>query len=243
MLSKLLDRWFRVKWDSTPQVIVLKKARALYFPIPKVACSSWKKVCAATLGLTIPPGKGIHHVRFPTVSLDQVHRFRRYFKFCFVRNPWDRLVSCYSEKIKQDPNYNLHGFERGIPRAFARFKVFHATMSFDSFVEAVVQIPDDDANLHFKSQAAFVTDREGRLLVDFVGKLEHAERDFAYVIDRLHLGTRSVPHLNKSVHRDYRTFYTDRTIEMVRRRYQKDIELFGYDFDGSEKTGVLAASR
>ena len=35
----------------------------------------------------------------------------------------------------------------------------------------------------------------------------------------------------------YRTVYTERTAELIGRRYARDIELFGYRFDGAESDG------
>ena len=95
----------RQESSRQPPVIVLHALRAMYFPIQKVANSSWKLLCADILGLGAPPGRGPHAIEFPTVPLDEVRRYADYFRFCFVRNPWDRVVSCYVEKIKQDPDY------------------------------------------------------------------------------------------------------------------------------------------
>ncbi len=213
-----------------PAVIVLHELRAMYFPIQKVANSSWKLLCAEILGLGAPRGRGPHAIEFPTLPLEDVRRYEDYFRFCFVRNPWDRVVSCYVEKIKQDPEYTTPFFRNGVFVGFLDYGVFRAGMSFERFAEAVAGIPDREADRHFRSQATFVTDDAGQLLVNFVGKLEQSETDFPHVLRRLGRDTSAVPHLNQSSHGDYRSFYTPRTLELIRRRYEKDIELFGYDF-------------
>ena len=50
----------------------------------------------------------LHHLKKQNVSLDVEHAsfirytpslYHDYFKFAFVRNPWDRVVSCWAEKI------------------------------------------------------------------------------------------------------------------------------------------------
>ena len=41
-----------------------------------------------------------------------------------------------------------------------------------------------------------------------------------------------LPHLNQSVHRDYRSYYNERTRALVAENFQPDIERFGYSFDG-----------
>jgi chondroitin 4-sulfotransferase 11 len=214
-----------------PPVIVLHERRAMYFPIQKVANSSWKRICAEILGLDTSD-RGPHAIRFPTLPLDEVHRHADYFRFCFVRNPWDRVVSCYVEKIKTDPGYTTRFFRDGVFVGFIPYGVFRAGMSFQSFVEAIAGIPDEEADRHFRSQHTFVTDARGELLVNFVGKLEQSAEDFAHVLRRLGRDPSEVPHLNRSDHSDYKSFYTPRTMELVRQRYERDITLFGYDFAG-----------
>jgi hypothetical protein len=77
----------------------------------------------------------------------------------------------------------------------------------------------------------FVTDADGELLVDFVGRFESLREDFGHVCRTLGLNLR-LPHANKSAHRDYRTCYNDRTAELVGTHFRQDVERFGYTFDG-----------
>jgi len=68
------------------------------------------------------------------------------------------------------------------------------------------------------------------LLVDAVGRFESLEEDFSQICRRLGLSA-NLPHANRSSHRDYRFYYTDRTIEYVADRCRDDISRFGYAFD------------
>src|SRR3712207_8701173 len=61
-------------------------------------------------------------------------------------------------------------------------------------------------------QKDFVVDEAGRLIVDFVGRYETIERDFAAVCARLEIECR-LPHLNSTPHRHYMTYYTPRTFD------------------------------
>ena len=67
--------------------------------------------------------------------------------------------------------------------------------------------------------------------MDFVGYFENLSQDFATVCNRIGVAP-SLPKDNRSKHSDYRGFYTDDLKELVAERLARDIEFFGYDFDG-----------
>jgi hypothetical protein len=85
-----------------------------------------------------------------------------------------------------------------------------------------------------KLQADMLTGADGTLLVDEIGRYETLRADFARICR--HVGIEPLlPHLNRSHHRDYRTYYTERTRALVAEHFRKDIELFGYTFDGRDE--------
>jgi hypothetical protein len=119
-------------------------------------------------------------------------------------------------------------------------------MPFEEFIRFLLDHPsgrDEGANRHWMSQHVFVTDKNGELLVDFIGKIENLEDDFATVCRTIGLPDIRLPWLNsregwkvdkQALDRKdplyYRSYFTAETRELVRKRYQKDIEMFGYDF-------------
>ena len=76
-------------------------------------------------------------------------------------------------------------------------------------------------------QYPFVTDQQGRLLVNFVGRFENLAEDFAAVCQRLGIHA-SLPYTNPSNHRDYRQFYTPAWRDLGVEHAHQDCELFGY---------------
>src|SRR5262245_25845253 len=161
-------------WDRS---ILLKPYRAIYLWIPKVACSSFKTAFAQLLRLDVERSHGDpHRIRFPgPVRSERLQRllYPGFFRFGFVRNPSDRLVSCYRDKIKNEVDgYTHFTYRPGVANCLARYDAFVAGMPFDAFVAAVASIPDDDADEHFRSQHTFLTNRKGEVMADFVGRYE-----------------------------------------------------------------------
>jgi chondroitin 4-sulfotransferase 11 len=237
-LSRAL-RAMRLERQHAGQIIALPEDKLLYYAIPKVASSSLLSVCVDALGIATPPDEwkpSVFRAHRYDHLYDREHilitgplprRYREFWSFAFVRNPWDRLVSCYSNKIRPDgpPDY----FTNGVSRVLVPYGVFKGGMSFDSFVRAVAEIPDTEAESHFLSQHRFITGRTGTVLVDFVGRLEHLMDDLQQVLNRIHRPV-MLPHLLRSQREDYRTYYSAELREIVGTRYARDLALFGYTF-------------
>ena len=106
-------------------------------------------------------------------------------------------------------------------------------MPFAEFVEAVSEIPDEEADPHFCSQYPTVCDPEGRIMADFVGRFESLREDFAVVSQKIGAPALELPHRLKSWSREsrpYTAFYDERLRKLVAERYERDIETFGYSY-------------
>lgn len=213
-----------------PRPIIIHKYKFIWFRNAKVAGTSLKKFCADLLNIKIEEDdeEKIHQQDYPTITLNEIKtKYMDYFKFKIVRNPWDRLVSCYHNKIKSDKNFNDSTFKNGIQWSFLRYgNKFQAGMNFKDFVYAVCSIPDSEADDHFVSQSF----GKGILLVDFFGKFENLDEDFKYICKKTGMKDTKLPHLRKSDHKNYREYYTDETREMIRQKYKEDIKTFEYNF-------------
>ena len=134
--------------------------------------------------------------------------FDSYFKFGFVRNPWDWQVSLYKFMLK-NPKHQQHEF-------ISKLKNFREYI--DWRVHNEVRLQKD-----------FFYDELGNCLMDFVGKLENINEDFATICQRLHLST-TLPTLNTSrPDKNFQKYYDADTIQMVKEAYQEDITTFGYE--------------
>jgi len=210
--------------------IVVPELGLCFVPTPKVANRSIKAAVAAAAW---PGYRGDPHLagwRYRPVS--SLKRTGLY-SFGFVRNPLDRLYSCYAQKIV------FYGRMRNMPLEFWRYgDTFHPDMTFARFVEAVVEIPDRIADRHFRSQHTFLYHR-GAPTVDFIGRFEHLEQDWAAIRRRFDLPP--LEHHNRSPHPLYSKAYTPELARAAAERYARDITLFGYEDAVNELTRGSAA--
>lgn len=139
--------------------------------------------------------------------------FRDYFKFAFVRNPWDRLVSSY-HYILERPGHPHHRRVRRLG-------------SFAAYVEY-------EAHRGKFRQYDLLCRTGGEPGMDFVGRFERLEQDFDQVCRKLGIEA-ALPHVNVSRHRSYADYYDPATRALVERSWRQDIEAFGYTFDESPR--------
>src|SRR6266545_3191367 len=214
--------------------ILLERHGAVYIEIPKVACTSIKTALASVVGVNLDEvGGNPHEARWPAPRAAPGRSgppFPDLFAFTFVRNPWDRLVSCYRDKIRGEVDgYTYFTIRPGVANCLARFDALVAGMSFDDFVRAVASISDEDADAHFRSQHTFVTGEDGRPAVDFVGRHERLAEDFRRVERRIGLPPIDLPRLQAARRTArYAAFYSPDSRRIVADRYRLDVEIFGY---------------
>lgn len=135
--------------------------------------------------------------------------FRSYFKFSFVRNPFDRFVSYCAFMKRSDDEFKQR------PREVMRHILF------------------DVHPMHhvlFQPQHAMLVDSDGRLLADYVGRSEELQAAYDEVCARLGLPGSVLERVNTSEHGDYRQYYDQQLIDGVSSVYRRDLELFGYEF-------------
>jgi len=134
--------------------------------------------------------------------------FDSYFSFAIVRNPWDWQVSLYKYML-----IDTYLPQHDLAKSFG---------SFDNYIRW-------RCAEEVRFQKDFICLEDGELLVDFVAKYERLDADFKIICSRIGLSA-SLPKLNVSNTKPYRQFYNEETKELVRRAYEPDIRLFGYEF-------------
>jgi hypothetical protein len=140
-------------------------------------------------------------------------RWQRAFKFSFVRNPWDKVVSHYHFRVKT----NQTGMGDG-------------HIGFSDWVRAAYHERDPryyDQPKMFAPQTEWLTDDSGKLIVDFIGRFETLNSDIAS-IQRILQRTIALPHLKSSPHTNFGSYYDDASWAIVASHFNRDCTLFGY---------------
>ena len=135
-------------------------------------------------------------------------QFNQYFKFGFVRNPWDRAVSLF----QRDQVHKISSFVDFIKwHNYATDTCIHPSQK--------------------KYQLDFFTNSTGVVVSDFIGKFENLQEDFDIVCDKIGMPRKQLPHLNeKEKRKHYTEYYDDETKQIIAEKFAKDIEYFGYEF-------------
>jgi hypothetical protein len=148
------------------------------------------------------------------ISLDQLRKFMdpakfaEYFKFAFVRNPFDRFISYCSfvtregEAFKKDPQ-----------------KVMRRILGNPPFEHVL-----------FRPQNSFLANSAGNLLTDYVGRVETMQQSFEFIASKIGVPAVQLEKVNATERAAYRDYYDQELIDGVAKLYADDLRLFEYDF-------------
>ncbi|WP_426430860.1 sulfotransferase family 2 domain-containing protein [Winogradskyella sp. HB-48] len=147
-----------------------------------------------------------------------------YYKFTFVRNPWDRS---YSDYLWMKQFANIKDSFKNYMRQAGDFTTILNDNTKDTFLGD-----------HILGQHKFF-DLKGPLEVDFLGRFENFSNDIQTVLKTVGINRQFNKNLNKSKRKfnHYSRFYSNSNRDLVLEKYRKDIELFGYDFE-DKRTGL-----
>lgn len=202
-----------LRQHADPQWCVLRARRSAKVDEPSgsaVRHSLWRRL----FGRSLPAARGPEYLSRHSTAREVRMRvapevFESYFKFAFVRNPFELLVSWYHNALQNETDKDT------VHRKVTQMN------GFGDFVRWATSRPTLQVN--------FVTDRDGNQIVDFIGRFENLEADFAEVCRRIGVEA-SLPHAFRSEHQAYRGYYDAEARRLVEEHLRPDIERFGYSF-------------
>jgi hypothetical protein len=147
-------------------------------------------------------------------------RWSEYFKFSITRNPWDRVVSLFTWRTRNDPDLKPGAATPG--RGDRACDLREIRRRFTEYVRGEWETND----------AFYIIDNE--LCVDFVIRYEQLAGDVLEVCRRVGIPAIELPRLKAGFRPGqyrYVDYYDDTTRAIVAERHSNDLRLFGYRFD------------
>jgi len=234
--------------------VISHKHKCLFIHVPKAAGQSverfflnlhgltWEERGQLLLGRNDNPEKGpprlAHLTADEFVRHDYIDKatFDSYYKFAFVRDPWERVFSMY------------------------RHLRYYPVVSFEQFIFEELKKKLWNGKYWFvRPQVEFVCDANGEVIVDFVGRFENLQKDFEKVCDTLGLADSNLPHKNSYGKRSgrerikkfigdglnlrrkiaqkesAREIFTEEIIREIQLLYKDDFEILNYSPEPSSK--------
>lgn len=173
----------------------------------KCATSSIETALRTTMG------KNSHARGNPHLPLDKIKRitggrlWKSYFKFAFVRNPWEIALSRFFYKGAGD-NKSIQAFRGWVCNMPKRWA------DFDELKQYIC--------------------KDRRIALDFVGRYENLEEDWKHICEELEipvikLGNEKTGFRDKSIH--YSRYYDDASRDALAELRKDDIDIFEYEFE------------
>lgn len=145
------------------------------------------------------------------------------YKFAIVRNPWARAVSSW-----KFGTWGTHPSQSWGSLTFEEF--CEKLYKFDLDTLKILQGYRKDLVYHTGYQHSHITNKENKIIVDKICKLETLQQDFEDVVKMLSIPSKILPQRNTTNHKHYTEYYNSTTKDIISDIYQVDIKMFKYKY-------------
>ena len=196
---------------------LFEKAKCVFIHIPKTGGASIRH------GVFKSEYKGPVFAHIPP-------DWQKYYKFAFIRNPFDRLVSAWKM------------FTDGMENTYRIFEI-DQSLSLSDFLAIVT-----DESIAYGERRTTIAEKIRHHTIpqthpfnclqeaDFIGRFENLQEDWEKVCQDIGIEPISLPRWNVSKHGNYETYYDDKCRKIAEKYYERDLELLGYRFSESHTT-------
>ena len=206
-------------------MIISHAHRFIFFAVPKTGTQAVRQALSTHLGpedwqqhalygqarlpIAALAAKGHGHLSVREVAprLDR-DTWNGYFKFAFVRNPYDRFVSVCAMLNKRNPGY------RGRETAF---------------MKSALTIPRFRQRVLVRPQVDMLLDETGKLGMDYVGRYETLQPCFGAICRQIGVAEVDLERSNPSEHDEFASYYDHELTAAVTAFYRRDFEALGYE--------------
>lgn len=223
----ILWKWGTGLWrfQTKAQVNIDHQNKYIFIHIPKTAGTSVRSALkTADFPHKSEGTRWIYHKHTPALTIKRNISnsiWDSHFKFAFVRNPWDLMVSSYHWWLRKGKLFDKSTAQKATQvEQCSDFKEFLLS-DFGS-----THINEFEA----KDLSHWLCDENGEIIVDFVGKVENLERDLEYVFNQLGTSCPKLKVRNASQRDIYQKYYDRETKENIENRFKWTIETFNYEF-------------
>jgi len=188
----------------------------IFIHIPKTAGTS---IAVSLFGQEVGHYSILRYMQYKKQNIN------KFFKFAFVRNPWDRFLSAFLFLKGGGVTVEDKLWSKRYLSNFKDFESFVCTLKDERYRKKILEWK------HFMPQWQFVCDSNSENRMDFIGQFENLGSDFEYVKKRLNVDEKiSLKNLNASYKKNYRDHYSFFLQNLIYEIYKEDVKLFNYTF-------------
>ena len=207
-------------------MIISHRHKFIFFAVPKTATHAIREALRQHCGpddweqqvlfgkqsLPIPEISAIGHGH---ISANEIRPhlsatvWEDYFKFAFVRNPFDRFVSTCFFLNRGNPDFAegaVSFMKERLPRQRFRQRVL------------------------VRPQYQQICTSDSQVALDFVGRYENLQQSYDTICERVGIPTTELARKNSSNHSNYNSYYDDDLQQLVGEYYKDDLRIFSYNF-------------
>lgn len=207
-------------------MIISHRHKFIFFAVPKTATHTIREALRQHTGpddweqqvlfgeqfLPIPQLARLHHGHISAQEIRphlEAEIWDTYFKFAFVRNPFDRFVSCCFFLNREDPNFEDTAV---------------------AFMKERLQRTRFQQRVLVRPQYRQLCTADGEIALDYVGRYEDLQESYNTICERVGLPVSELSKKNSSEHSGYTRYYDDDLRHRVAEFYKEDLRIFSYDF-------------
>ncbi|XP_025043331.1 carbohydrate sulfotransferase 9-like [Pelodiscus sinensis] len=249
LMNNLSYSQSKLPHDVARQIFVEHNHKFIYCEVPKVGCTNWKKII---LLLTMNLSREINEVhddlihktslikRLSSYSSDyQEKLLTSYTKVMFTRDPLERLISAYRDKLLHSEPYYSITVANEIKAMFRKNKNSTERVTFQEFVNFILTQNQEKLDIHWRPM--FLLCDPCDIHYDIMGKFETVVQDSERVLrnigapEDMHYPNFKKYSSEKRTSDDITLAYlrklSSEQIQKIKEMYKMDFALFNYPYD------------